>query len=194
MSFRNMLKVIASLAMLAVLAGCTVTGEPRMGNVAFDKEGYVAQNNFQKSISVGEVSNFPGTSKFTYGGKLAPNFSNDSFKEALELSLKNVNLYGKGYNLDAVLVDSGDWSDWFELSLGNKSRKIQIKYSLNTELVSSDIIGTSAPAIYDSNATIVSADGKSIVLYIWYDNEYGYSHQVIRLAKHVAKVRRYTYY
>ncbi len=70
----------------------------------------------------------------------------------------------------------------------------QIKYSLNNELVSSDIVGTSAPAIYDSNATIVSADGKNIVLYIWYDNEYGYSHQVMRLAKYIAKVRRYTYY
>jgi glyceraldehyde 3-phosphate dehydrogenase len=46
----------------------------------------------------------------------------------------------------------------------------QIKYSLNNELVSSDIVGTSQPAIYDSNATIVSKD---IVLYIWYDNEYG---------------------
>jgi glyceraldehyde 3-phosphate dehydrogenase len=70
----------------------------------------------------------------------------------------------------------------------------QIKYSLNNELVSSDIVGTSAPSIYDSNATIVSKDGKSIVLYIWYDNEYGYSHQVIRLAKYIAKVRRFTYY
>jgi glyceraldehyde 3-phosphate dehydrogenase len=70
----------------------------------------------------------------------------------------------------------------------------QIKYSLNNELVSSDIVGTSAPAIYDSNATIVSKDGKNIVLYIWYDNEYGYSHQVIRLAKYIAKVRRFTYY
>ncbi len=70
----------------------------------------------------------------------------------------------------------------------------QIKYSLSNELVSSDIVGTSAPSIYDSNATIVSADGKNIVLYIWYDNEYGYSHQVIRLAKYISKVRRYTYY
>ena len=70
----------------------------------------------------------------------------------------------------------------------------QIKYSLNNELVSSDIVGTSAPSIFDSNATIVSGDGKNIVLYIWYDNEYGYSHQVIRLAKYIAKVRRYTYY
>ncbi|WP_293295002.1 glyceraldehyde-3-phosphate dehydrogenase [Allomuricauda sp.] len=70
----------------------------------------------------------------------------------------------------------------------------QIKYALSNELVSSDIIGTTAPSIYDSNATIVSADGKNVVLYIWYDNEYGYSHQVIRLAKYIAKVRRYTYY
>ncbi|KVV15618.1 glyceraldehyde-3-phosphate dehydrogenase [Flavobacterium sp. TAB 87] len=70
----------------------------------------------------------------------------------------------------------------------------QIKYSLNNELVSSDIVGTSAPAIYDSNATIVSKDGKNIVLYIWYDNEFGYSHQVVRLAKYIAKVRRFTYY
>jgi glyceraldehyde 3-phosphate dehydrogenase len=69
----------------------------------------------------------------------------------------------------------------------------QIKYSTNNELVSSDIVGTS-PSIYDSNATIVSNDGKNIVLYIWYDNEYGYSHQVIRLAKYIAKVRRFTYY
>jgi glyceraldehyde 3-phosphate dehydrogenase len=70
----------------------------------------------------------------------------------------------------------------------------QIKYSLSNELVSTDIIGTSAPAIYDSNATIVSPDGKNIVLYVWYDNEYGYAQQVIRLAKYIAKVRRYTYY
>ena len=70
----------------------------------------------------------------------------------------------------------------------------QIQYSMNNELVSSDIVGSSAPAIYDSHATIVTEDGKNIVLYIWYDNEYGYSQQVIRLAKYIAQVRRYTYY
>ena len=60
------------------------------------------------------------------------------------------------------------------------------------ELVSSDIVGSSAPSIFDSKATIT--DKETIVVYVWYDNEYGYSHQVIRLAKHIAKVRRYTYY
>ena len=92
-----------------------------------------------------------------------------------QTSIEDINNIMKKYALEGELVE-------------------QIKYSLNNELVSSDIVGTSAPAIYDSNATIVSADGKNIVLYVWYDNEYGYSHQVIRLAKYIAKVRRYTYY
>ncbi|WP_046758851.1 glyceraldehyde-3-phosphate dehydrogenase [Kordia jejudonensis] len=70
----------------------------------------------------------------------------------------------------------------------------QIKYELNDELVSSDIVGSSAPSIFDSKATIVREDGKNIILYVWYDNEYGYSHQVMRLAKYISKVRRYTYY
>ncbi|HIP26318.1 MAG TPA: glyceraldehyde-3-phosphate dehydrogenase [Flavobacteriaceae bacterium] len=70
----------------------------------------------------------------------------------------------------------------------------QIQYSMSNELVSSDIIGSTAPSIFDSKATIATKDGKNIVIYVWYDNEYGYSHQVIRLAKYISKVRRYTYY
>lgn len=70
----------------------------------------------------------------------------------------------------------------------------QIAYSNNVELVSSDIIGTTAAAVVDAPATIVSADGQQANLYIWYDNEYGYTHQVMRLARHIAGVRRYTYY
>lgn len=70
----------------------------------------------------------------------------------------------------------------------------QIKYSIDNELVSSDIVGSSAPSIFDSKATILHQNGTSAVLYVWYDNEYGYSHQVMRLAKYVSQVRRFTYY
>lgn len=90
-------------------------------------------------------------------------------------SLSGVNTVLKKYALEGDLVE-------------------QIKYELSDELVSSDIVGSSAPSIYDSKATIIRKDGKNIILYIWYDNEYGYSHQVIRLAKYIAKVRRFTYY
>lgn len=90
-------------------------------------------------------------------------------------SLDGINAILKKYALEGNLVE-------------------QIKYSLDNELVSSDIVGSAQPSIYDSKATIVSEDGKNVVLYVWYDNEYGYSHQVIRLAKYVAKVRRFAYY
>lgn len=66
----------------------------------------------------------------------------------------------------------------------------QINYSISHELVSTDIVGNNAASIFDSPATIVSKDGKNVVLYVWYDNEYGYSRQVMRLAKHLADVRR----
>jgi glyceraldehyde 3-phosphate dehydrogenase len=70
----------------------------------------------------------------------------------------------------------------------------QIYYSVDEELVSSDIIGNSCCSVFDSPATIVGPSGKNVVLYAWYDNEYGYTKQVIRLAKYVAKVRRLIYY
>ncbi|MGJ8550667.1 glyceraldehyde-3-phosphate dehydrogenase [Winogradskyella wichelsiae] len=92
-----------------------------------------------------------------------------------ETTLESINTIMKKYALEGDLVE-------------------QIKYEMSDELVSSDIVGCSAPSIYDSKATIVRKDGKNAILYIWYDNEYGYSHQVIRLAKYIAKVRRYSYY
>ncbi len=70
----------------------------------------------------------------------------------------------------------------------------QLEYSISNELVSSDLIGNSHATIVDGPATILSKDGKSVVLYAWYDNEYGYTRQVIRLAKKIAGVVRLTYY
>jgi glyceraldehyde 3-phosphate dehydrogenase len=70
----------------------------------------------------------------------------------------------------------------------------QIQYSFSNELVSSDVIGNPCPSVFDSQATIVSADKKKIVLYVWYDNEYGYTRQCIRFSKQLAEVRRAVYY
>ncbi len=70
----------------------------------------------------------------------------------------------------------------------------QIQYSFSNELVSTDLVGNPCASIFDSPATIVSRDGKNAVLYVWYDNEYGYSRQVIRFAKYLSHVIRLTYY
>lgn len=70
----------------------------------------------------------------------------------------------------------------------------QIRFSNATEFVSSDGIGDSCACIFDMPATKVSEDGKTVVVYLWYDNEFGYVSQVIRLAKHIGRVKSYRYY
>ena len=70
----------------------------------------------------------------------------------------------------------------------------QIRFSSNTEFVSSDGIGDSCACIFDAPATKVSEDGKTVILYLWYDNEFGYSNQVVRLARHIGQVKSYRYY
>jgi glyceraldehyde 3-phosphate dehydrogenase len=70
----------------------------------------------------------------------------------------------------------------------------QIQYSYSNETVSSDIVGNSCATVFDSPATIVGNSKKDIILYAWYDNEYGYSCQVVRLAKHITNVVRLKYY
>ncbi|MFT4654071.1 MAG: glyceraldehyde 3-phosphate dehydrogenase [Kangiellaceae bacterium] len=62
----------------------------------------------------------------------------------------------------------------------------QIDYTASTEIVSTDLVGTRAPAIVDSQATIV-ADNRAI-LYVWYDNEFGYSCQVMRVVTDMAEL------
>lgn len=69
----------------------------------------------------------------------------------------------------------------------------QIGYSEDSEYVSSKGVGMTSACVVDAPSTLMSADGLSAVIYLWYDNEFGYTCQVIRLAKHVAKVRRYFY-
>jgi len=62
----------------------------------------------------------------------------------------------------------------------------QIDYTASDEVVSSDFVGSRRAGIVDSNATIVS--GKRLVLYVWYDNEFGYSAQVVRIVNQMAGV------
>jgi glyceraldehyde 3-phosphate dehydrogenase len=70
----------------------------------------------------------------------------------------------------------------------------QIRFSTSNELVSTDVIGDSCACVYDSAATQVSDDKRNVVIYAWYDNEFGYSMQVLRMAKHIGQVKSYRYY
>lgn len=82
-----------------------------------------------------------------------------------ETSVEELNLYLRGMSLESPLQD-------------------QIDYTNSPEAVSTDMVGSSYAGVVDSLATIVQ--GNRCVLYVWYDNEYGYSHQVVRIIEKLA--------
>ena len=67
----------------------------------------------------------------------------------------------------------------------------QIGYTISSEAVSTDFVGSRQACVFDSQATIV--EGNSCVLYCWYDNEFGYSCQVVRCLEKFAGVSWPTY-
>ncbi|MDA3146112.1 glyceraldehyde-3-phosphate dehydrogenase [Leucobacter sp. UCMA 4100] len=70
-----------------------------------------------------------------------------------------------------------------EISLTSPLRT-QIDYLESPEVVSTDFVGSNRAGIVDGLATLVTGD--SCVLYVWYDNEYGYSCQVVRIAEQLS--------
>ena len=60
----------------------------------------------------------------------------------------------------------------------------QINFTSSKEIVSTDIVGTRAPSVVDSQATIVS--GNKATMYVWYDNEFGYSCQVMKVIQNMS--------
>ncbi|MFD9877229.1 glyceraldehyde-3-phosphate dehydrogenase, partial [[Kitasatospora] papulosa] len=76
------------------------------------------------------------------------------------------------------------------VSLTSSLRR-QIDFITAPDAVSSDFIGSRHASIVDAGATKV--EGDNAILYLWYDNEFGYSSQVIRVVQHVSGVEYPTY-
>lgn len=66
--------------------------------------------------------------------------------------------------------------------------RTQIGYLESSEVVSTDFVGNNRAGVVDGLATI--ATGHHVVVYVWYDNEYGYSSQVVRVLEHLAEQPR----
>jgi glyceraldehyde 3-phosphate dehydrogenase len=73
-----------------------------------------------------------------------------------------------------------------EMSL-NSPLQEQIDYTNSPEAVSTDMVGSRYAGVVDSLATIVQ--GNRCVLYVWYDNEYGYSYQVVRILEQISGLK-----
>ncbi len=76
------------------------------------------------------------------------------------------------------------------IALHSPLRK-QVDYSNSPEVVSSDLVGSRHACVFDAQATIVN--GTQAVVYLWYDNEFGYSCQVHRLLEQMAGIQYAAY-
>ncbi len=114
--------------------------------------------------------------------KALPELAGKLTGNAIRVPTPNVSMAVMNLNLDKA--PTRDELNQYMLNMANQSPlSEQIAYSASTEVVSSDIVGTPEPAVFDSVATIVQ--GNSCVLYVWYDNEFGYSVQVVRVMRHM---------
>lgn len=77
-----------------------------------------------------------------------------------------------------------------QASLEGALRK-QIDFVNSPEVVSTDFVGSRYASIVDAESTIVN--GNRCVLYVWYDNEFGYSCQVVRMLQKMAGVNYPTF-
>ncbi|MBY6185575.1 glyceraldehyde-3-phosphate dehydrogenase [Marinobacter hydrocarbonoclasticus] len=112
--------------------------------------------------------------------KALPELKGKLTGNAIRVPTPNVSMAIMNLNLgsETTREEMNDYLRWTALYSDLQN---QVDYTESTEIVSSDLVGSRFAGIVDSQATIV--DGDRAVLYVWYDNEFGYSNQVIGVMK-----------
>ncbi|MCF2857268.1 glyceraldehyde-3-phosphate dehydrogenase [Pseudoalteromonas sp. SMS1] len=117
--------------------------------------------------------------------KALPELAGKLTGNAIRVPTPNVSMAILNLNLDSETTAEELNEFLRETSLYSDLRD-QIDYTASTEIVSTDLVGSRYAGVVDSQATIV--DGDRVVLYVWYDNEFGYSCQVVRVMRDMAEV------
>ncbi|RUO65265.1 glyceraldehyde 3-phosphate dehydrogenase [Pseudidiomarina planktonica] len=115
--------------------------------------------------------------------KALPELTGKLTGNAIRVPTPNVSMAIMNLNLNTA-TDRDSLNDFLREIALHSNMQAQIDYTASTEIVSTDLVGSRHAGVVDSQATIV--DGDRAVLYVWYDNEFGYSCQVIRVAEKMA--------
>lgn len=110
--------------------------------------------------------------------KALPELKGKLTGNAIRVPTPNVSMAIMNLNLDKE-TSKDDLNQFLSETAQYSELQDQIDYTTSTEIVSSDLVGSRYASVVDSQATIV-ADNRA-VLYVWYDNEFGYSCQVFRV-------------
>ena len=118
--------------------------------------------------------------------KVIPELAGKLTGNAIRVPTPNVSLAILSLVLDSE-VNKEDLNNYLKsMAFHSKYREI-IGFVNSPEIVSTDFYSSPFASIIDSQATITS--GNRVTLYCWYDNEYGYSKQVINLTKKIANIK-----
>lgn len=127
------------------------------------------------------------TGAATAAAKALPELAGKLTGNAIRVPTPNVSLAILNLNLGKATTREALNDYLRNIALHSKLHR-QIDFIDSTEVVSSDFVGSRHAGIVDAAATICTDN--HAVLYVWYDNEFGYSSQVIRIVENIANVRR----
>lgn len=117
--------------------------------------------------------------------KAIPELKGKLSGNAIRVPTPNVSLAILNLNFEKSVGDTKAINAFIQSKAQSEQWQAQIDYSDSPEAVSTDFVGSEKVAIFDAKATI--ATDNRATLYVWYDNEMGYSTQVIRVAEEMAK-------
>jgi glyceraldehyde 3-phosphate dehydrogenase len=123
-------------------------------------------------------------------GKVLPQLNNKLTGNAIRVPTPNVSMAILNLSL-ARETTVEEVNEYIRTVALHSPLHKQIDYSNSPEVVSSDFVGSRHACVFDSKATIVN--GNQVVLYLWYDNEFGYSCQVFRILEQMAGVHYASY-
>jgi glyceraldehyde 3-phosphate dehydrogenase len=126
------------------------------------------------------------TGAATAVAKAYPKLAGKLTGNAIRVPTPNVSMAILNLNLDTATTKQ-EVNDFLQHAALFSELQHQIDYTQSTEIVSSDLVGARAASVVDSSATIVSEN--RLTLYVWYDNEFGYSCQVMRVVADMAGIQ-----
>ncbi|HWL60125.1 MAG TPA: glyceraldehyde-3-phosphate dehydrogenase [Microbacteriaceae bacterium] len=124
------------------------------------------------------------TGAATAVAKALPELAGKLTGNAIRVPTPNVSMAILNLQLDQA-VDRERVNDLLRETSLHGDLRAQVGFVESPEVVSTDFVGNNRAGIVDGLATI--ANDHSLVLYVWYDNEYGYSTQVVRVAEAMAE-------
>ena len=116
--------------------------------------------------------------------KALPHFEGKLTGNAIRVPTANVSMAILNLQLDHAAT-ADDLNDYMRHVALHSELQKQVDFTNSPEAVSSDFVGSRAAGVVDSLAT--QCNDNSAVVYVWYDNEFGYSCQVVRMMRKVAK-------